>query len=381
MEPEQNKSASSHIDLNKVLLPKKEGGPSLLSAQRVNAGALLEQEQQATLTPEQKVPEEKVTPPASEKPAELSEIKQLETYRGDIEKVIHGGDTSVVSIAAAEATRRSQRSQLATEDQPKTPKHEQDSSMLGKILMVLIGLVLIAGAAGLSAYIYLQTQTVSPSLVQNAPFVSVDETKNISISQDKFSRDTLVQEVEQARIQTNLSVGLVRRLVIEVSTPPAEPTQISGKQLMQTLAPHAPEELLRTISPTYLFGVHSFDSNQAFVVLQVDSYEVAYAAMLRFEYTMPIDLFPVFTRTPSPMVGVPSASTTQAATTTGVFVQTNFVDRIVENRDARVLQNEQGDILLLWTFLDRNTLVITTNEYTLREIIARRNSTSLVPQP
>jgi hypothetical protein len=62
-------------------------------------------------------------------------------------------------------------------------------------------------------------------------------------------------------------------------------------------------------------------------------------------------------------------------------LNTAFVDRVVDNHDSRVIQNAAGDILLLWTFLDRNTLVITTNQYTLSEVISRLNTSSLVPQP
>jgi hypothetical protein len=46
-----------------------------------------------------------------------------------------------------------------------------------------------------------------------------------------------------------------------------------------------------------------------------------------------------------------------------------------------VIQSQSGDILLLWTFVNRNILVITTNESTLREIISRLADPSIVPTP
>jgi len=49
--------------------------------------------------------------------------------------------------------------------------------------------------------------------------------------------------------------------------------------------------------------------------------------------------------------------------------------------DARVLQNQYGDVYLLWTFLDRNTLVITTNDATLREVISRLKEAPITPIP
>jgi UDP-N-acetylglucosamine transferase subunit ALG13 len=57
------------------------------------------------------------------------------------------------------------------------------------------------------------------------------------------------------------------------------------------------------------------------------------------------------------------------------------VDKIVENHDARVIQNNTGDVSLLWTFIDRNTLIITTNDATLREIISRLQTAPVTPIP
>jgi hypothetical protein len=71
-----------------------------------------------------------------------------------------------------------------------------------------------------------------------------------------------------------------------------------------------------------------------------------------------------------------------ATTTTPTqFIQTGFVDKIVENHDARVIQNNTGDVSLLWTFIDRNTLVITTQGATLREIISRLQQAPVTPIP
>jgi hypothetical protein len=95
------------LDINSILLPKKEGGPSPLSAQRVNAGALLEQEQEA----KQEMPEQKsglpgvakqdartgdprtfaqaspVEPPPVPKKEESS-VRAVETYTTDINRVV-----------------------------------------------------------------------------------------------------------------------------------------------------------------------------------------------------------------------------------------------------------------------------------------------------
>src|ERR1700690_3100915 len=91
------------IDLDKILLPTKEvHGPD--SAQRVNAGALLEQEQNATMVPTQPA----AAPVAPTPKKEESLVQPLETYKSDIEHLVQDKNVSVLSIAAAEAERRGQ---------------------------------------------------------------------------------------------------------------------------------------------------------------------------------------------------------------------------------------------------------------------------------
>src|SRR4051812_26711834 len=102
MPPEKdNQTGAGHIDLTKVLLPKKEGTPSVDSAQRINAGVLFDQEQNAAL-PE--VP--KPAAPTPDQTPEPTLVKPLQTYQGDIESLVGKAQVSVVSIAAAEADKR-----------------------------------------------------------------------------------------------------------------------------------------------------------------------------------------------------------------------------------------------------------------------------------
>jgi hypothetical protein len=142
---------------------------------------------------------------------------------------------------------------------------------------------------------------------------------------------------------------------------------------MSTLTPNMPQELLRTFTADYMLGLHSYDGNQPFLIFQVDSSQQAYSGMLKWEPRLQSDLSPLFTRAPRPETPQELASSTPATTTPEV-VSTGFVDVVLENFDARAIRDQNGDILLLWTFLDPHTLIITTNQYTLREVLSRRAS-------
>jgi len=414
------------IDPKSFLLPKKETGPSPLSAQRINAGALLAQEDaaavempkevpkapqvsvgdQAVVTPQQspapaQMPEKKSsdflsepqpgsagqtfppapgpTPAASPTPKkEETMVHAVETYTTDINRVVQSGGVSTVSIAAAEADRRSK----ATKDEAIAPANiaPRDLGSRWRIVLIIGGVLLIFSAIGIVAVLLSRAapQATTTTAVQ-APFMNVDHVTPV-VTTAADTRDMVITNLEAAREQVSLAVGLVDQLYVgTASSTNTMLDELSPQQLLSILAPDIPQDLLRTIKPQYLLGVHSYDENQSFLVLQVDSYQQAYAGMLAWEPTMQQELSPLFTRTPS--LHVPGDSASSTATSSPVFLQTGFVDKVVENHDARAIVNPAGDLLLLWTFLDRNTLVITTNEYTLREIIRRLNTSSLVPQP
>lgn len=394
--------------IDDILLPKKEVHTPA-SAQRVNAGALLSQEQQVAQQPAPQSKKAEVPPAPPAPPKEESSVRPLETYRSDIESVIQQKKVSVVSIAADEAKRRDQ-APISGSQASTGASHDLGFT----IAAVSGGLLLLAGAAGLLTFLFLRPQADAPVVnTVPAPFIAVDDTRLIAIPAAQWQRNTVLGTADLARQSTGLSLGLMARLYLTQATNTnALPPVVPIDTFLSTVAPNASSELLRSFTGEYLLGVHSYDGNQAFLILGVEGFEAAYAGMLAWEISMPQELSPLFTRTPRPRIpeeeiipaettpiflpeeaGTSTASTTPAATTTAetatttpaqeeelpAFFRTQFVDRIVENYDARVMQDENGDILLLWTFLDRNTLVITTNDATLREIISRRSRPPVVP--
>ena len=355
------------IDLDKILLPKKESDPSPLSAQRVNAGRLFEQEQGAELPK----PETASQSPAQNVKKEDSTVKSIETYSGAISQVIQSGTVSAVSIAAAEAARRGKGAEPAPPPQP---------DKIRRLVFAGAGVLLLIGAAGIFGWALIPRGGTGQAPQMPPTLIAVDQVIAVPVG-SADTRAALMANLQAAKQGVSLPLGLVAQLV-PAQTPGngAQGTVMPAQDFLSLLAPDIPPDLLRTFGANYVLGVHSYDQNQALLILKVDSYETAYAGMLEWEPSMPGDLAPLFTRTPSTHTpGQGTASTT--ASTTPDILQTGFTDQVVENHDARVLHNAAGDILLLWTFLDRTTLVVTTNQYTLREAVKRVTSASLIPQP
>lgn len=362
-----------------------------MSASRINAGVLLEQEQNATLL-DGKEPAPQATSgadavdvsaessrgngAASAPAAETPTVQPIETYQGDIEGLVKDKNVSVLSIATAEAERRG--SQPIVASAPAKNIFTQD--FLKSALMYGFGFLMLVAASGALAYIVERPTSVATPQAPASPFIAVDDTKDITIAPDT-TRTSLLSTLTAAKQATSLSLGLMSRLLITTasSTPSGQTLfPIDAQSFLALVAPDIPQNLLSTINPTYLLGVHVYNDNQPFLIMNVDSYEQAYAGMLAWEPTMQQDLSPLFDYTPAVHIPEQGVATTTPPTQ---FIQTGFVDSIVENHDARVLQNSTGDISFLWTFIDRNTLVITTNDATLREIISRLQQAPVTPIP
>ena len=343
-------SGAAHVDLDKVLLPKK-------PASQKSSG----------LPPPvgQGFPQR--VSPATAQP-ETSMVPPLQTYKGDIESLIQSTNASTVSIAAAEAARRAQ-TPIAEPTRPLDWK-----SLLKRSALTIGGLGFLFAASGLLYFVYSYLNaTVEVPQDAAAPFMSVDATTPLALPPGDLQRTTLMGTLEAARQDNTLSLGLIGRLAVYKTIPDEEEDTyalLDAPNLLPILTPNIPADLLRTLTGEYLLGVHTYDGTQAFLLLGVDSYEHAFAGMLQWERAMRGDLLPLFNREPRPYIPEEGVATSSVGSVPQL-IQTGFSDKIIENRDTRVILNTSGDILLLWAPLGPNLVVVTTNEYTLREIISR----------
>jgi hypothetical protein len=232
----------------------------------------------------------------------------------------------------------------------------------------------MATSAGVLYLVYQQfTATVSVPEAPVAPFIAVDAVTPVAVPAGNLQRSTLMEGLESARQANTLSLGLIGQLAVfqplsaEEGAPLVSP---NAQALLPVLTPNMPADLLRSLTGTYLIGTHTYDGTQAVMILETDTYEHGFAGMLLWERTMRGDLLPLFNRVPRPRIPEEGAATSSVGSVPQLL-QTGFSDKIVDNRDTRVILNTAGDILLLWAPLGPNLFVITTNEYTFREIISR----------
>ncbi len=290
-----------------------------------------------------------------------SVLPPMRTLRSDTEESVKEHKTSLISIAAAEENRRTRgESQLLNETFEAKPKRSWTWMIVIAIVLMLLG--------GIGALVYVFIPPTVPVKEQqplSTSLISVDEAVAFSI--DGESHPTLMQKLTTLRDRTQLSLGLIREMYPDRIDENGAHTRIDIQDLLPLMAPNAPPELVRSLASEYVLGAHVFDGNQAFIILTTGQYQQTYAAMIAWEPAMMNDLSPLFDRRPRPRTAneqLPTASLP-------AVIKSDFFDAVVENQDSRVLKDAQGNGILLWTFVNQHTLVIATNDRTLREIVSR----------
>lgn len=142
--------------------------------------------------------------------------------------------------------------------------------------------------------------------------------------------------------------------------------ETSADTFFESFASRIPTSLTRALNKKMFSGIYTLDKNHAFFIIQVDSFDRAFEGMLAWEKNMYNDLKLFINKTN--MVTAENTANTSEIVTIPLKI---FEDIIVQNKDTRVLKNNQGDTLMMYSFIDQKTLFIMDNESTFKEILKR----------
>lgn len=333
------------------------------------------------------------------------EPKKLRTFEDDIAQAVKSGAGSALKIALAEQEKL-EHVQAEVGTQKKS------------VLFVVLGLAFLLGAAATIGYvIYAKYSGVQldlsnqPRMVEH-PFMQGDRITTVDF--DKvLPKNGIKQPLAYTVGSDELSSNTVKIILVEHPSDGKNPaTYAKTSELFERLAPHAPNQLTRTLDSTFALGMYQGDKLEPFLLLKTDSFENAFAGMLGWEKFMSDDIY-AFMGVEIPKVeknlnefGVETdgvgdlqinttANTDQATTTdsaTSTTAQTEatttqttssttaqkpprdihlFIDRTIRNRDVRVIQDNDGKIYFVYGFPKSGAILITTSIESYFEVLGR----------
>ncbi len=297
-------------------------------------------------------------PEPRKKPAPSPLVRSIHTYKEDIASSVKGG-ASITSIAAAENARRVER---LGEDAAAS-----ETSRNVVIIAISVSLILIGGVGGWYAYsVYRERNKVVVEQVQHDP---VQAEKITDITAKSGAENFSVQLYNAVR-NSSAPLNSVERLIpissetITAADGSEKTVALTTSQFFETIKANLPDTLLRSFDSTFYLGLNAIHGNQPFLILKTNSFDSVLAGMFRWEPMMIRDLQGIFLR-PSDRVAPPLYT---IGTSTASY---RFEDAILQNKEIRAVRDLKGNVVLLYAFLDTKTLIITSDEETLKDVSAR----------
>jgi len=311
-----------------------------------------------------------------EKPSETTPVKPdvrkiLRTYELDTAHVLQKKNASVVKMAVAESKKKENAEVLRTYIPPKKTAKS--------LMWIFLCLIFFGLGGGVIYYLYqADLLTFNSNKEPAAPvkitesLIDADVQKEINIS----AQQNIFEAILHERTNSSLSAGQIEHIVFTQGT--GETKEITAAEtFLRIVSSEAPDMLLRSLSPEFMYGFHQTSGNEPFLVLKAESFQSGFAGMLAWEKTMFDDVNRIFTPIEPPVeaitVTAPAVASTTSTTTTADILEpkASFEDVVIRNRDVRVLRSTYNEIMLLYAFIDPQTIVIATSASTLQELLER----------
>ncbi len=267
-------------------------------------------------------------------------FKTLRTYQGDVDEILSKGKASATTIFVAEEKRREEKPQMAP--------RQVDNRLRNKIFTTFSISLFSLGILVVGIVYYIKSNEEVALIQKTKALIGFSREKELlatNLTKNNLV-DAIVLEKDSFRLPPNS--------VLYINTTDQNKNKENVSNILGVLTPKMPSSLSRSFSGEYMLGIYSFDTNEPFIILTTKDYANSFSGMLNWEKDIVSDLGEIF--------GI--------AQNSGLSEKA-FVDEELKNKDLRILKDQNNKTILLYSFIDRETLVITTNENIFEAIIGK----------
>lgn len=284
-----------------------------------------------------------------------AKLSSLRTYQGDVAEFIKEKNESVISVVVKEKTRENKKEEEREKTEPKLKLSHGNFQI--NFTRFILSIVLITG--GVTAFFYIF------EYVNRAPTVKVPLDTEIIPYNNIVTLVNVTNKnlgLELAKLVTPNGV-----ILIKISDSDGH-LLINSQNFFNFLDISGTITIRRTLKDDFAVGVIATDNQKSnFLIIGVNDFGQAFSSMLDWEGNMAKDL--VFLNTETNAATSSTTALTASATPSMSSRQTIplkpdiFVwkDLIIKNKDTRGLVNQKNQAKIAYTFLDKNTILITNN--------------------
>jgi hypothetical protein len=270
-----------------------------------------------------------------------SSIPPIRTFKADYDTLVKDKKIGKVEMLAAEIRRGTDQSG----PEEISPKQKLNSLIAGMVVVAIV----LAGYLGYLILVPSKPAQPQKQLAQIAAPILFSERQEVITLKDA-TQSELAAAIGKKLQQPFPRNNVVYVPIIKDSDVAQFIIDTSNFFKIAGFAPSA--DFIQSLDSNYMMGIYSQNERSPFLIFKIKLYENAFAGIIGWEDKMANDLGKIW-----PIKSFGAAD--------------KFKDRYLSNHDIRELDNDNGDTVLMYSFLDRSTLVITTNEDTLKAIFER----------
>jgi len=278
---------------------------------------------------------------------------EVQTFAEDMAKEIEGAQGGFIKKIIHE--------QEANEEKKK------DSSIKTKKnqIFVYVGLGLLIFSVGAIVFLFLNAKKIVTLEVapQYTPIIFSD--KNVFLPIDELDKDRISVTIAGEASATNVKVDGV-----EVIYPTINKKVIGLREFVKLIKADFLTKDNLFFQDNFLLGAVKsgteplfLTGGDLFMLMKVHSIPDVFLDMKKWENKMFTDLHNLWN------ISITSGN--------AYLLTKNFEDGIVQNKNARVLYDNEGKIVLMYVFVTDNSIVITDTEKTIKEVILRLSASKL----
>lgn len=284
--------------------------------------------------------------PAGEMPTGDKKVPTIRTYKSDVAEFIKKEGKTLADIAIAEEKR-------ITENQAVNIGEPEKREWGRKVILISLGLVVLAALTfgGIVIFGGNKIDDGSSPEPETTPamFLGTIDEKSLDIS--GLNEISAISAVKNA-LKDQSSPFYI--LSVEARNTSGKLEKLPARNFLETVDIYPPADLIRSMKKDYAVG--SLGGKSVFLILKNSYYANTFAGMYQWEDTMAKDL--------SELLNLPKFELATATPENS----SGFVDIIANNRDIRALRDKIGRTVLLYSFIDKETIVIAPNETALKAV-------------
>lgn len=271
----------------------------------------------------------------------------IETYAEDMARVIESDQGGLIKkIIQEQSAKELERKSLSPESR------KNKFYIISSILFIILALFIFV-------FFIFKKDTISvvPIERQFTPLVFND--KSFFLETKDLTKDKIVSSFLAETKNTNLKRGGLEGIYL------TENSQIIGLRKFINLmkSSFVPPENTTLVSDNFLLGLVNWGEKGSFILMKTRSFTDIFENLKAWENKMLYDLSPLFE--------VPINSSTSY-----LFTK-DFDDGVILNKNARILHDADGNIVLMYVFADDTSVVIANKIEAVQEIMFRLSSSQL----